>query len=396
MKRFYLLLASLLMLVVASSQAQISGPSTVCGGQTVTYTVDNLPCFVQIDGADRLNHGTISSGPTPNTFTITWANTTSGIIYDEFDIYITGNWIANSACQNYYKYTLYVTIRPSTTFVNTPSTPTVTLVSGHLYQFSTASSNSTSYEWVVTGGTIQGSATGGTINVLRNSGSCTFSAKARGRALGCAGTIYSSYSSTKSYTVPIPPVGGIGGTSYLYPYASATYTPSFTATNVEQGGVNSWTLSDPGGKLSWYSVGNTAYVSNGSPSSTLYFATLTCTVSNGCGTKVVSQSLMYGGMSGMSARIDQTSQGDVSQSIESTNVFPNPASEGDAITIEFPAGAEVDQYAVYDKRGQMVRTQKISRDEPMNLSLGQLRAGQYVVHVLRKGKIIERKKLIIE
>jgi hypothetical protein len=393
MKRFYLLLGSLLMLVTASSQAQITGPGTVCHGQTATYTVTNNSCFVQIDGSDRLDHGTFSYGATPNTFTIAWTNTTLANISDEFDIYISGDWV--NGCQAYYVYTLNVTIRPGTTFVNTPSTPTLTFVSGRLYQFSTSSSNATSYEWVVTGGAIQGSATGGTINVLRNSGSCTFSAKARGSAAGCAGTIYSSYSSTTSYTVPTPPLGGITGTTYLYPYASVTYTPYFTATNVEQGSVSSWTLSDPGGRLSWYSVGNTAYVSNGSPSSTLYFATLTCTVSNGCGTQTASQSLMYGGVSGMSARINQTSPGDVRQSIESTKIFPNPASQGDAITIEFPAGAEADEYAVYDRRGQMVSKQKIT-DEPKDLPLSQLRAGLYVVHVLRKGKTIERKKLIVE
>lgn len=408
MKKTYAILLVISLLAVYQTRAQyVVGPSVVCSGETATYTVYGPGCMVQIDGPDGLNYGTYNPGPGYWNFTINWTNTGTTNVTDNFRIYIsamywdpnTGN---HTGCPPYFEIPLSVTVKPNITSVARPSTPTVKYISGKLYEFETNSSNATNYQWVVTGGTIQGSSTGKKIRVIRSSSSCTLTARARGYSQGCNGNVYSSYSSTRSYTVPEPSLAGIAGNTYLYPYATISYTPFFSSSSSEQGSVTSWTLSDPGGKLSMNPYfGNTATVSMGAPTSTLHFATLYCTVSNGCHTKTMTATLMYGGSSSRvgEEEVRNNELDDDAGLLESSDlwVYPNPSNQGENIMLKRLLETEVDEYLIFAASGRTVHQGKIPMAQgTLSISTEELPGGIYFLKFLNKGELVATRKLVIK
>jgi hypothetical protein len=260
---------------------KIVGPTTVCPNNgSEDYRLE-VQCTNGVYDANVSNNGTLVYGA-GTSFDVFWSNNTT----QQVSSTITANYY--DCVSNYFTVTEQITIQPG--ILANPGTPSVVSITdqgGGLFRFSTSSANASTYIWTVSGGTVEGSSTGSSINVRATDGACTISGTVKGRRTGACNL--SSISSGRSFsrTIPVPARPGtisftpFDGSRTIYridPVADAFYYE--------------WTISGTGVQLQTASklVTATVYCSSPTGSGVLKVRAITsCGASNwrsievGCG-----------------------------------------------------------------------------------------------------------------
>ncbi|HAA22660.1 MAG TPA: hypothetical protein DCP28_29295, partial [Cytophagales bacterium] len=193
---------------------KLSGPTTVCGGTSHTYTLSEGTSICLYGATFSVSNGTppnpVPTTDLPYSFNVFWnnvsTNTTGQIIYDQQYGKVVPSlgdcdpFVAPEYSRKFYN----VLIRP-----NRSQMPSVSPISSSIAQtnfiFSTSGVDATSYQWQVTsGGSIVGSSTGSSITVSANNNTCTINVRVRSVGTNCNNaTIYSPWRSL-SYSIQVP------------------------------------------------------------------------------------------------------------------------------------------------------------------------------------------------
>ncbi len=212
----------------------ISGNTTVCASSTQTYTA---PTVSGVNYQWSATGGSISGSSTNPSVSVTWGSGTTGSIRITETISATG--CTASSTQN-------ININPlpnptiSGTFspcYNSTSSYSTSLVSGNTYQ------------WVVTGGTINGSSSSNSVLITWNSTSGSLSLTETITATGCNKTV------NQSITINPLPTPSISGT---FTFCDDNRTQTYSTPSVS-GVAYQWSVS--GGTINGSSSTNTVSIS---------------------------------------------------------------------------------------------------------------------------------------
>ncbi len=198
----------------------IAGPDTVCAGQLITYST---PLVTGNTYNWNISGGTIISN-TNNSISVQWPLSGNG------SVSVTE---ANtSACDSTVALTIIIAPQP-VPVINGPLTTCTTTTTQYSVQSLTPGNT---YAWIVNGGTITGSSTGTSVNVLwANSGTATVSVT-ESNSLGCDSTV------TVSASVLTLPAPVISGPDTVCEGQTITYTTPLVTGNVYNWNVTGGTV----------------------------------------------------------------------------------------------------------------------------------------------------------
>jgi len=350
----------------AHAYIYITGPSSVCTNSYAYFSTTYDGCSYSISWSAVQNGTTIGSGTGPSfSFYVSSSIGSISVSMNAYPLY------PSSGCTMSYNARSVSVLSGSAP--GTPSAVGITHVSGYLYDLSTTSANASSYEWTVSGATIQGSSTGATIRVLA-SHACYFSFQVRGKVTGC-GTYYSSWTSgSKSIAAPAAP-DYVSTPVYINNGAQMV---SVSASNEPHDpGIFVWSLSDPGGQLTLTPTGGiTVYLSHSGVVTPLREAYVNVYRSSACGTSPTRQGLTRYGNNNL--RIANPSP--VAEQPLAIQLYPNPASSHRAATLTLPQGSRAARISIYDANGQPVS--ELQGNDTGEVPLSGLARGTYLVKVV--------------
>ncbi|MEL6535966.1 MAG: T9SS type A sorting domain-containing protein [Bacteroidota bacterium] len=370
-----------------SGPGKLSGPTTVCGGATETYTLGNGINICFISAAFQASGGQVISGGsttgTPHTLQVRWNNvtTTTGGRVDYSQQYQSGNCVvgAPSALSNK---SYNVTIRPNPASLARPAAISRQVQQTN-YVYSTSSPDAASFEWQVTsGGTIIGSTTGSSITVSASSGSCQINVRVRGVNTRCDGTtLRSSYRTfTDNLTPPGRPTTPFGP-QYV---GRANFSKSYGTSNATATSFR-WYVQGSTFEIVGDNSRGTATVrclTDASTATTLYVRAV-----NSCGESDAAFKTITGGITppfgGTGSR--GAEELDLSEFIEdlTATVYPNPIDRNTGILhLEVPAADKVLELRVINLAGQVIK--ELNPNTEIDLDVTLWEPGMYLLQAVRQ------------
>lgn len=228
----------------------ISGPVSICQLTGGTYSVPNVPGDAY---AWTVTGGSINGSPSVNSISVSWGASASGTV--------TVTQMNSFGCDS--TVTVNVTLIPPPVPVIAGNN-NVCMGSSNTYSVTAAVGNT--YNWSVTGGTINGSANSNSVNIIWGMGGSGTITITQTNASGCDSTV------SRTITLMPQPTPVINGPASICKLTSGIYSVSPTA-----GNTYSWSITN--GSINGSATSNTITVSWGNYSS----GTVTVTETNPMG-----------------------------------------------------------------------------------------------------------------
>jgi len=370
--------------VPTTGAGSLKGPTTVCAGDFNTYTLEEGFNICFSSGSFAVQGGTIQSGQTttevPHDVIVQWTNNTTApitgrILYSQayYDVECDFNKAPKISDKD-----LFVTINPNPSSVNIGSSVGL-VISGQDYIFSTTSSNAVGFNWNVSGGSIQGNASGSSIRVRPTNGSCQLSVSVRAFATNCAGNTINSAQRSRTVNIPVPGrPGNIQGPQYVGAqgdFKNYSVTPGANATS------HRWYFA-PGAQFLFggNTTGPNITIFSNTNSSTA--STVSVVAKTSCGESAPRSKTITGGTTPPFGRGVAPEELPMLMPMEDTKVYPSPAKLGDAITIEVPALNDVVAVRILDIQGRLISN--LTPAETTEVSLADWEPGLYIVQTVRQ------------
>ena len=381
---------------------KIDGPSSVCSGETATYSFTTLNACLRSAVFSVENGGSIPGAIySDGNFRVEWVNNTGSPITGKIHAFIT---YYDLGCDprkgsKTKTETESVTIKPNT-IPNTPN-PISISQSRDEYTFSTFSSNATYYEWTSSGGTVLSTTDGPSLRV-RSTG-CRISVSVRAVQEGCDGSLQYSFNQGARQNISIPATPSRPYKEFQFDGRTGVYRVNAVpgATSYE------WRLTGSGLQVNYSTSISANVICNNSTAS----GSLSVRAKNSCGASVYSSSLpiacssfgcptlLAGGKTAEAGTVVQLSGDEIEDVPEDKfHIVPNSVAKGSEIQIFicFPLTGNANDGNVYlrDSNGN-IEAQYTSTNGELLINTSNLTTGIYFLSTTISGQLVT-KRLVVE